>query len=82
MVLGAARAAAVGSGVLVGIVDDGFGELAEGGGDVLGDEEGGTVGHCVVLFCFFCCFILFILLRPCRVRTEERVVVCRATGRQ
>lgn len=50
MVLGAGRAAAVGGGVLVGIVDDG--QLVEGGGDILGDEEGGTVGHFVGLFVF------------------------------
>ena len=59
-------AAAVGSGVLVGIVDDGFGELVEGSRDVLGNEEGRTVGHCVVL----CCFVLFYLFcldcRLCR----------------
>lgn len=36
-----------GCGVLRVVGHTGFGELLEGSGDVLGDEEGGTVGHFV-----------------------------------
>lgn len=71
MVLGAAGAAAIGGGVLVGIVDDG--QLVEGGGDILGDEEGGTVGH----------FVLFWLdchLRVCKSRRIEERTLCRVGG--